>query len=645
MHSFSASAQKSRVFFTIFAFVALGILLTGCELSKNYLRTDRPMDYEREEYRRALAPRPTPDAAAEAPIPELSPVVDADISTRPPVPLVTISVNQTVSLREVLYEIAEQAEIDLELDPNITGSIIFTAREKPVDDVIARIADMAGLRYRFDGDFLRVEVDRPYQKTYKMRYLNGTRAVETSIDYSLSVAAESDGGGEGETGTAASITQAIDADLWAEIEGNLRTILQITDAQVLLRSLSTPSAQILAPQAQPSVNQQLGPDGTPVDPAAAQQTAAGGGTAATGQPAAATAAATPAAPGTVPGQIQVLSTPAPEDIPVQAANLTINRQAGVISVFATDKQHREVESYLNEVRKNVTTQVLIEAKVLEVSLLDQFATGINWDSVTLFNNNFGFDITAGGNFIQGVLDPPITTGTDFNVAYNSSDLNVAVDAISKFGTVRALSSPRLTTLNNNMAIINVTNNEAFFDCTVDRESETTDAGTNTTVEVDCESFTVPIGVILTVQPSVDIESNEISMNIRPVITEISNLEDNPTIPLAQLILNGAVDPDTPPNQFPEVDQKIIDSSIKVRSGGVVVMGGLMKDSNITDEEGIPVLSDIPLLGAAFKSKKDKIEKTEIVIFIKATIIPSEYADETDKDLYRSFGADRRPLRF
>ena len=159
--------SSSRIrFLNLFLLVALSIIcvgsLTGCDLARNQLKDDRERNKEYQDARDMMAPR-LPEVKEEtaggtdSAIPSLQPYVNTQGAAMKPMPLVSISVNQSVPLRDVLYELAQQADYDLELDPRITGSIIFTVRDRPFDQVVARISDMAGLRYKFDDDVLRVE--------------------------------------------------------------------------------------------------------------------------------------------------------------------------------------------------------------------------------------------------------------------------------------------------------------------------------------------------------------------------------------------------------------------------------------------------------------------------------------------------------
>ena len=206
----------------------------------------------------------------------------------------------------------------------------------------------------------------------------------------------------------------------------------------------------------------------------------------------------------------------------------------------------------------------------------------------------------------------------------------------------------MTVLNNQSAVLNVATNEVFFEVEVDT---TTDDGATQT-DVDSEIRNVPVGVLVNVQPSINLEDSTISMALRPTITAISDEEADPGVAFAAatLIANlpaGADVPEIPQNLVPELSVQEIDSVIKVRSGQPIVMGGLLQDRVTTNDSGVPVLSETPVVGSLFKRHNDSIQKTELVIFLKATILdnPNQSIHNTDKDLYRNFSSDRRPLRF
>jgi general secretion pathway protein D len=322
-------------------------------------------------------------------------------------------------------------------------------------------------------------------------------------------------------------------------------------------------------------------------------------------------------------------------------SFAVNRQAGLITVFANDRAHKELQEYLNDVRRVVTSQVLIEAKILEVSLEDQFASGIDWSVIGLLSGDGVFQFTGPGGDITG-LRPSIdisgrsgATNSNFVTGFLGDDIQAFVQAIQGFGTVKALASPRLTAMNNQSAIMNVATNRVFFEIDIDR-TEGTD-GTGDTVEIDTEIRNVPEGILVNVIPSIDLESRTVSLALRPTITRVVNEVQDPGVAFVAEG-TGIV------SLVPELNVQEVDSVVRVNSGEAIVMGGLLQDRTETLSENVPVIGEVPLFGNLFKKKGDSISKTELVIILKATIVENgNTIHDTDRDLYRRFSDDRRPF--
>jgi general secretion pathway protein D len=191
-------------------------------------------------------------------------------------------------------------------------------------------------------------------------------------------------------------------------------------------------------------------------------------------------------------------------------------------------------------------------------------------------------------------------------------------------------------LNNQSAVLNVANNRVYFEIDVD----VTEATVNTprTVDIQSQIRNVPEGVLINVQPSIDLDDGTISMAVRPTVTRIV---DNVLDPGVAFVSQGLTTPIE--SRIPVVNIQEMDSVVRVRSGEALVMGGLMQDRTDSSQQGVPVLGEIPLLGSAFRKQVDKVQKTELVVFLKATIIEGGNIHRTDRDLYRRFSGDRRPL--
>ncbi len=685
---------RSKIFPTI-AICAL-LAVSGCALTENYLKADRDTNQNIQDYRDYLAPREVPldDKAAAQDVPALQPYVADGSDNMKAMPLVSISINQTIPLRDALFELAKQANYDVQLDPRITGSVIFTARNRPFDVVIEQLCDIAGLRYNFDNDILRVELDTPYTKTYKVGYLSFVRENTSSINTNVTVGGSGGGGGEGgESGSTAETTTGSEfkidskstSDFWAELDTNLKQILDSNASLTSLRTDTDPAISVSTASALPPV--------PPLDEAALQGTApaniapqAGGTTqikqsgsfpqiepsvadpAQAQQAAAAPLNVDPNAPTQAipaPAQAQqagttqpVPTTATPQETVLQVQSLptvegtqsanqnevnfkpsfAINKQAGLVTVFASERIHRRVQEYLEKLEKTSSQQVLIEAKVLEVELNDEFSAGIDWN---LISSSFLGLRSLSFNGAAPSLTPAEPTA--LSAEFSQGNFDAAITALSRFGTTRALASPRLTVLNNQPAVLNVAQNRVYFQIRSERESGTTTnpATTNFTSEVR----NVPEGVLINVLPSVDTDTNTISMQIRPTVSRVTGFVNDPIIPI-QFAQAGVPVPAGVSNQVPIVNVKEMDSVVRMKSQETLVMGGLLEDRGTGTQRAVPVAGEVPIVGALFRNQADQVRKTELVIFIKATILNSggDTIHNTDRELYRVYGQDRRPFR-
>ena len=666
---------------TSLAALTVFLPVSACDLANNFTKADRTTHSEIQDYRDALSPREAGlgDAAQVdgSGVPELQSYVAEDSKTLKSMPLVSLSINQSIPLREALFELAKQANYDVELDPRINGSVIFTARNKPLDQVIDRICEISGLRYKFDESTLRIEIDTPYSKNYKIDYLSFVRKNTSNVKTDVSVASsgETNVGG----GSSFAIDSTAESDFWAELDTNLKQILNSNAAPNYLKTDEDP--QISLTSANP-----VNPPVPPIDAAALGATAPQAGmendyvsapqmvtngetvtppsdTALAAPAAATTAAATPTASDAA-ASAPTTAAPAPQPVSAQPATpaqqpvlsvqslptglstgnasggnqvqftpaYSINKQAGIISVYANERLQRQIESYLIELRRSTTSQVLIEAKVLEVTLTDEFATGINWN---LLDRVGDFSLT--GTFDAPSLSPNTLSGVTFGFA--GDDISSFVSALSRFGTVHALASPRLTVLNNQAAVLNVAQNQVYFELKVSSDTTSDGAASTTSVDVDSTIKTVPEGVLINVLPSIDLDKRMVSMQVRPTVTKINSYVADPAVAFvaAQNDVNIT-------SNIPVVNVQEVDSVVNMKNKQMMVMGGLLQDSTTSSQEGLPVASEVPVVGGLFRNQADKVRKTELVIFIKSTILDdaSESVHQTDKDLYKIFGQDRRP---
>jgi len=651
----TSQLQKQRLRKAGIAAIALCVALGACSTKGGRFNDfDLAGGATKDDYESLLNRRPpvAEQAANEPPIPSFQSVLAAPSAPElADVRRVSIAVTETVPVRDILIELARKAQVDLEMDPRISGGIIMTATDKPFIEVIARIAALAELRYRFERNVLKVEIDDPYLEQYRMDVLNITRNSSSSASSSTDASSTAVGtGGGGDNKSASSINTTTNSNFWTDLGGNIDSILRGIQSRrsrndAVLRASFVPEAERPAAQAAAQTAAAPPEASGAVPGAGALNQAAGLGLGGRQAQIDANLAQDNPAPDAAP-QLQAGAGAGASTAPRGTSQYSLNPQAGIVTLFATQRQHQAVERYLRDVRDSVTQQVLIEAKVLEVTLSDQYRAGVDWTAI-FGPNNPAKQLTVGTNFTRNVVPPAFSNPTLTADWSNGGDLSLAVQLVNEFGTVRTLSSPRLTVLNNQMAQLKVAENQVFFELQINVTDGTASNAPKTTINSTIK--TIPVGLIMNVQPAVDPISKRISLSLRPSITRVTSYVNDPgvavTIAVAQNNNPGSGIPSVS-SPIPIVEVREMDSIVTMESGQTVVMGGLMQDSGQNTREGLPGVMDIPLLGQAVSENIRVNKVTELVVFIRATLAnaPGTVADE-DIRLYKTFTPDPRPIAF
>jgi len=293
---------------------------------------------------------------------------------------------------------------------------------------------------------------------------------------------------------------------------------------------------------------------------------------------------------------------------------TVNRVTGTIVVVASKRTLERVEQYVNTLKKVMGRQVLIEAKVIEVTLSEGFQFGIDW---TLVQRNLNIDETrTTSSFTLGTSGfkqvAPITTGGPvFTITGAPSfggrraDLSFVMNALEQQGELRILSNPRINIMNGQTALLVVGRNESY----IKKVETTTTQGTPPITTFTTETGSVLSGLTIGIVPYIN-EQGEISLTITPIIAERVSFETKNI---------GAVGNQTE-IKLPTVDLRELSTTVKVREGQTVVIGGLIKKSEKLTDSQVPFLGNVPLIGYLFKSR-DKTEiKTELVIALQPLLL-------------------------
>lgn len=304
---------------------------------------------------------------------------------------------------------------------------------------------------------------------------------------------------------------------------------------------------------------------------------------------------------------------------------SLHKQAGLLTIFGSTKTHKHIGEYLAKLKESIATQVIIEAKIIEVTLDNEYKTGINWSH---FGETFKVGTPLGG------LSPSQFISRDmFTFSIGLSDFSSVVNLVKKFGTVRTLSNPRLTVMNNQPAILKVATNEVFFHLEFERYFQAD--GKPDIENISSDAMTVPIGLVMIVQPSINLQTGEILMTLRPTISRVEKEVQDPAVSIKsqQKVIST----------IPVIQVRELDSVLKMKSGQVLVMGGLMEDRSSYQTSSTPGIDEIPFFGELVSGKEDERKTTELVIFLTAHIVDDPYIHEADERVYNTYSEDPRPL--
>jgi general secretion pathway protein D len=478
-----------------------------------------------------------------------------------------------IPAQEILFALARDAKINLDIHPGIQGTVTLNALDQTLPQILTRIAKQIDMRYELENGNLIVMPDSPYLRSYKIDYVNMTRDAESSINNAMQVS-NTGGSATGTGGSTSSIAikNTSKNRFWETLVQNIKDILHETD-------------KILPDGSSETVTEQSG--GTDRIVTEKKNTAKKIGN-----------ETTPTQVTIQEGDSRIVTR---RNTFREAASVIANPENGLITVRATGKQHERIREFIDQVMNNARRQVMIEATIVEVRLSDQYKQGINWSAL----------IKAGGKgfkVVQSSAGLPTNVGNGvFGIITNPTAATVTqqVSLLESFGDVRVLSSPKLSVLNNQTAMMRVVDNLVYFTVKADTVA-TQNAAAITTYTTTPN--TIPVGFTMSVTPQIS-DNDVVLLNLKPSISRVIRYVPDPNPNLG--VNNQGI---------PETQTREMESVMRVENNQIAVMGGLMQDSinNLTD--AIPGVSRIPVAGELFKQRNDTTTKTELVIFLRPLII-------------------------
>lgn len=442
------------------------------------------------------------------------PSFDPDIKNEK---LVTLNTSEETPIKAVLEELARISGLDIDISPDVSGSVIINANKKPIREIINRISEVGDIRHRIKNNTIIFFKDYPYIKHYSANFI-------------------------------------IDEDIWGSLEEGIKDILNKNEElkQPLPSSLNVISKTVS------NNNPETNKDDKGVN----------------------------------------------KENQNPESSVFINKEAGIITIFANDKSHKMVSEYLVKVEERSSAQVLIEAKVIEVFLKEEYNSGIDWNILqkgsSATANNLSIDLA---NSLS---------------AFSIQDIAASIAILKTFGETRTIQSPRVTTLHNQKAKLDFTDKLVYFE--IKETAVAASGGGSEGTTATSKNSTVKeenVGVVLEITPSINAKDNTIKLKLNPSISILSDTVQDP--------INEA-------NKIPIIQERKIETVMKIKSGSTLVMGGLMKDELIENSTGFPILSKIPVIKYFFKRDNENLRKTQTVIFIKATILENNSLNKEDNKL-------------
>ncbi|HEY8119657.1 MAG TPA: pilus (MSHA type) biogenesis protein MshL [Methylophilaceae bacterium] len=522
----------------------------------------------------------------------------------------SVVVNE-VPVKEILFALARDSKLNIDIHPAIQGRVTLNAVDQTLPAILERLSKQVDLTYKIEGNVLSITPDLPVLRTYKVDYVNMSRDTTGSVGVAAEIAGTSGGGSSGTSGSSSSgssgssggttnssktlVSSVSKNHFWETLIANIKDILAETDKEVII-SRNGSTAQ--------SSDQQ-----------------ASSGNANAPNKAGSNAATNSSDSNSAQQAKQEKEEARTEYKTLFAATVIANPETGVISVRATNKQHEKIQEFLDKILSSARKQVLIEATIAEVTLNDSYQAGIDWSRLSRDGSADGLTF----NQVLGPRLPSTSSPSFFSIGLKSTTgtlgtIASSIKLLSQFGDTKVLSSPKLMVLNNQTAVLKVVDNLVYFTI----EASTSQAQTTSLTTFTTTPHTVPVGVVMSVTPQIN-DTGTVNINVRPTISRLIDFKLDPNPQLTN-VSSG----------IPEIQVREMESILQVDSGNTAVLGGLMQDEVRRNADNVPGLSKLPYVGRLFSGKDDSNRKTELVIFLRPTVIQNASLESDELSAYKQY---------
>jgi general secretion pathway protein D len=530
----------------------------------------------------------------------------------PPKPTAKIEtysvVVSNVPAQEILFALARDAKINLDISSGIQGNVSINAINQTLPQILDRISKQVDMRYELDNGTLAVMPDKPFLKTYKIDFINMTRTTKSTNSTSSQIGSTGAAGAGNNANTL--VSSDTKNDLMESLVKNVTDIILEEDRLRQKSQKEISSANRINAQG----------DGVATGTTGSSSNKGKSGSGESGPAGAVSGAGNE----TVQASGSAKATTAEVE---KSVSVFANKETGVLIARATARQHEKIQEFIDHVMTAAKRQVLIETTIVEVELNDRYRQGIDWSAFGTGAEGLIISQTALAG-VKGVAG-----------ALTIASLNKVVSSVTlleEFGNVKVLSSPRLTVMNNQTASLKVADSEVYFTVTttppVLSPTGTIISGTTYTTT----PITVSVGLNMSVTPQIS-DGDTITLNVRPSISRVLSYakDPNPTLanPCSSNTIAAANADSCKPidNPVPKIQTREMESIIKVESGQTAVMGGLIQEYIIKSTSEVPWIARIPLLGQLFQNRDDKTRKSELVIFLRPIVIKDASINADYKD--------------
>ncbi len=529
---------------------------------------------------------------------------------KPPTYSVVVS---EVPVKELLFALARDSKQNIDIHPGLQGLVSLNAINETLPAILERVSKQVNLRYRVEGNTLIVSPDTAYVKTYRLNYVNMTRETTSTIGVSGQIqtgggggsSTGGGGGGGGQLNASSTVVKTVsNNNFWDSLRDNIRAILNSTRQQSLSADAKAERAQLDKQDQEFRIRQLEATSRT------------GSGATVSAGTVNLTGSSTPIAPASL----------LPDDV-------IVNAMAGTLTVNGTEKQHQLIQEHLDSISQVSQRQVLIEATIAEVTLSDAYQAGVDFSRLAISG---GISLTQSliGS-VPNAFAPGSLTAFYTNPTSSIGNISATVKLLNQFGNTRVLSSPKLMALNNQTALLKVVDNIVYFSVE-SQQGVVTSSGAQNPPTFTTTALTVPVGMVMMLTPQIN-ENGQVTLTVRPTITRVLDFKNDPNPSLCSVIGTGILATQRCiSNPVPEIQTREMESVLQLTSGQTAILGGLMQDNIRRDRNAVPGIGNVPILGEIFGMRNDAVSKSELVIFLRSTVITSPSLASEELKFYQRF---------